>query len=125
MQKIINLLGFVFALFMVFAGVQHFLKPENYLPFVPFFLPLAIPIIYLTGVLEITFGIAYLAPKYRYVGAWGIFILMLIFLPVHIIDIFVATPAIGSKMAAYIRLGVQFLFLALTWHMIKTNKKTV
>lgn len=122
-NKIFQVLGFIFALFIIFGGVQHFLKPDFYLPFVPSFLPLALPIIYLSGVLEITFGLAYFIPKYRHAGAWGILILMLVFLPIHVADIFLANPAIGSKTAAYVRLAVQFLFILLSWQMLQTAKR--
>lgn len=122
LNKIFKGLGFLFALFIVFGGIQHFLKPEFYLPFVPGFLPLAMPIIYASGVLEIAFGIMYFIPKFRHIGAWGILILMLIFLPIHLADVFIDAPAIGSKTAAYIRLPVQFLFIALSWQMVRMSK---
>ncbi len=122
-NKIFQFLGFIFALFIIFGGVQHFLKPDFYLPFVPSFLPFSIPIIYFSGVLEIAFGIAYFIPKYRTLGAWGILTLMLIFLPIHVADIFLDNPAIGSKTAAYVRLAVQFLFILLSWQMLQKAKQ--
>lgn len=125
LNKIFKVLGFFFALFIIYGGVQHFLKPDFYLPFVPSFLPLPMPIIYGSGVLEIIFGIAYFIPKFRYIGAWGILILMLIFLPIHVLDVFMDAPSIGSKTAAYIRLPVQFLFIALSWKMVNMSKPSV
>jgi uncharacterized membrane protein len=123
LSKIFKILGLIFALFIVYGGVQHFLKAEFYLPFVPSILPFAMPIIYASGILEVAFGVAYFIPKYRLIGAWGIFILMLIFLPIHLADVFIDAPAIGSKTVAYVRLPVQFLFIALSWKMIDMAKK--
>ncbi len=104
-----------FALFMLMGGVQHFIKPDFYLPFVPGFLPFPLIIIYLSGVLEIALGLLLLFRKYAGIAALGIFILMLLFLPIHVWDVISDTPAIGSHKAALIRLPFQLLFLAIAW----------
>ncbi|MGQ1911494.1 DoxX family protein [Marinifilum sp. RC60d5] len=108
-------LRILFALFMVVAGVQHFLKPEFFLPFVPGFLGFKIEIIYLSGIIEIALGIFLLIKKYSRMAALGIFVLMILFLPIHIWDVFSDTPAIGTQKAALIRLPIQFLFMAIAW----------
>ncbi|MGZ2368167.1 DoxX family protein [Ancylomarina sp. YFZ004] len=105
----------LFALFMIMGGVQHFLKPDFYLPFVPNFLPFPMTIIYLSGFVEIALGLLLLFRKYAKIAAVGIFMLLLLFLPVHVWDIITDTPAIGSHKAALIRLPFQFLFLAIAW----------
>ncbi|MFT6205060.1 MAG: putative membrane protein [Spirosomataceae bacterium] len=124
LNKVFKVLGFIFALFIVYGGVQHFLEAEFYSPFVPSVFPFAMPIIYLSGILEVVFGVAYFIPKYRLIGAWGIFILMVVFLPIHLADVFIDAPAIGSKTAAYVRLPVQFLFIVLSWKMVDMAKKS-
>lgn len=115
MKTFWKVLSIVLGLFMIFAGVQHFLNPQFYSVFIPSFLPFTLFIIYASGVLEILIGLMLLISKYRYYGAWVMLVLMLIFLPIHIADVFSETPAIGSKQAAYIRLPVQFLLIALAW----------
>lgn len=100
---------------MINAGVQHFLKPEFYIPFVPFFLPFAMPIIYISGAVEILLGAAFIIPKYSKMGALGLMLLMILFLPIHVMDVFSDTPAIGSLQAAIIRVFVQFIFIAIPW----------
>lgn len=110
----------LFALFMIYAGVQHLVKPDFYIPFVPSFLPFTTAIIYSSGIVEILLGIMLIIPKYAKHGASGIFLLMLIFLPIHLWDVFSDTPAIGSHQAALIRLPVQFLFIVLAWKIKKT-----
>ncbi|MFA9370106.1 MAG: DoxX family membrane protein [Labilibaculum antarcticum] len=105
----------LFAIFMIMGGVQHFLKPDSYLPFVPAFLPFPIAIIYLSGLVEIGLGLILVYKKYARIAALGIFILMILFLPIHVWDVFSDAPAIGSQKAALVRLPFQFLFMAIAW----------
>jgi len=120
MKKIWLILKVVLAIFLIFGGVQHFISPNNYIPFVPSFLPFTLAIIYLSGLFEILFGLALFFKKLETIGAWGILILMLLFLPIHIWDVFSKTPAIGSHNAALIRLPIQFLFIFIAWK-VKNN----
>jgi uncharacterized membrane protein len=108
-------LKIVLALFMVYAGVQHFIKPTFYLPFVPNFLPFKLMIVYFSGVLEIALGVLLIVPKYSRWGATGIIWLMIVFLPIHIWDLFIDEPAIGSHKAAMIRLPIQFILIGIAW----------
>lgn len=112
MKIVWRILQVVLALFLIYGGVQHFLKPAGYEPFVPVFLPVKTFIVYLSGVVEIVLGILLLVPKYTKMAATGIIWLMIVFLPIHIWDVFSETPAIGSHNAAMIRLPFQFLFIA-------------
>ena len=120
MKKIWLLLKVVLALLLIFAGAQHFTSPNNYIPFVPSVLPFTLAIVYISGLLEILFGLALFFKKLEIIGAWGILILMLLFLPLHIWDVFSETPAIGSHYAALIRLPVQFLLIFIAWK-VKNN----
>ena len=120
MKKIWLTLKVVLAVFLIFGGVQHFISPNNYIPFVPSFLPFTMVIIYISGLFEILFGLALFFKKLEIIGAWGILILMLLFLPLHIWDVFSETPAIGSHNAALIRLPVQFLLIFIAWK-VKNN----
>ena len=112
MKIVWKVLQVLLALFLIYAGIQHFIKPSFYEPFVPVFLPGKTAIVYASGVVELILGILLLVPKYTKLAATGIIILMLIFLPIHVWDVFSETPSIGSHPAALIRLPVQFLFIA-------------
>jgi len=112
MKIVWKVLQVLLALFLIYAGVKHFLTPEFYEPFVPAFLPAKTVIVYLSGVVEIVLGVLLFVPKYTKKAATGVIVLMLIFLPVHIWDVFSDTPAIGSHTAAMIRVPFQFVFIA-------------
>jgi uncharacterized membrane protein len=118
-KKIIKLiLTFFFGAFMVFGGVNHFLKPEMYFPFFPDFLPKEI-LNFAAGAMEIVIGVGAFIPKFRKAACLGILILMLMFLPLHIWDVFRDNPAIGTHEAALVRLPIQFLFIAWAWFIYK------
>ncbi|GGK38818.1 MULTISPECIES: DoxX family protein [Flavobacteriaceae] len=121
--KIWNILKIVIALFMIYAGIQHFIKPAFFMPFVPEFLPLKTTIIYASGVAEILVGVLLLIKKYAKIGAIGILVLLFLFLPIHIWDVFAEAPAIGSQKAALIRLPIQFLLIFIVWK-IKNSVST-
>lgn len=112
MKIVWRILQVILALFLIYAGVQHFLKPAFYEPFVPAFLPAKTMIVYGSGVIEILLGVMMLIPKYTKLGATGIMWLMIVFLPIHIWDVFSENPSIGSRNAALIRLPIQFLLIA-------------
>jgi len=123
MSKFWNILKIVIALFMIYAGIQHFVKPEFFLPFVPEFLPLKTTIVYVSGIAEILVGLLLLIKKYAKIGAFGILVLLFLFLPIHIWDVFAEAPVIGSRKAALIRLPIQFLLIFIVWR-IKNSVST-
>jgi uncharacterized membrane protein len=107
------------AVFMMYGGVQHFLNATYYTPFVPDFLIFKTAIIYISGFIEIAIGLLLLIRKYEGIGAFALFVLMLVFLPLHVWDVFSDTPAIGSHQAALVRLPVQFVLIAISWKLQK------
>ncbi len=115
-RVIITILRYLLAIFMIYAGIQHFVKPDFYIPFVPSFLPFTKFFILSSGVVEILLGaMLLLKGKFARYGAFGIFLLMLVFLPIHVKDVFVDNPAIGTHKLALIRLPFQFVFIGWAW----------
>ena len=107
-------LTFLFGALMISAGIGHFLKPATFFPFIPDFLPQA-AINYLAGILEIVVGVGVFIPRFRSLSTLGILVMMLLFLPLHVIDVFKENPAIGSHQAALVRLPIQFVLIAWAW----------
>ncbi|QDP86615.1 hypothetical protein FNJ88_01615 [Chryseobacterium sp. SNU WT5] len=106
---------------MMVAGVYHLFNPEFYVPIVPSFLPFPLAIVYGSGMVELLLGVItlFLNHKYTKYGMLGIFILMVIFLPLHIADALKDQPVIGSHTVAYVRLVIQFLLIWLSWKSFK------
>ena len=120
MKTIKLILTLLFGVFLIIGGVNHFLTPAMYFPFIPDFLPQEV-INYLAGIMEIILGIGVFVPKFRPMATFGIFLMMLIFLPLHILDIFKENPAIGSHQAAFLRLPLQFVLILWAWFIQKRN----
>ena len=119
-----NLIYLVFiillGLLLIAGGIAHFRIPGLSDPFIPDFLPKDLVHIGV-GVTELVLGVGIFIPQLRTQAAWGIFILMLCFLPLHALDLFREKPAIGSLKLAIIRIPFQFLFIYMAWYVAKMN----
>ncbi len=93
---------------------MHLIKPKLFKHFIPDGLPKN-TINYIVGVIEFTLGLGLLFPRSKAYAAMGIFILMILFLPIHIWDVTKERPAIGSKKLAMIRIPLQFLLMYFAW----------
>ncbi|MDA9951555.1 hypothetical protein N9D31_03160 [Oligoflexaceae bacterium] len=74
----------VMALLYSAAGVNHFISPEFYRPMMPAYLPWHDFLIYLSGAIEIVFGVSLFFEKTRTLAAWGIILLLIAVFPAHI-----------------------------------------
>ena len=117
MAKLKIVLTIVFAVVMILAGINHTFNPGLYKPFIPDWIPLLLTNIFI-GIIEIAIGIGLMLPSYRRKAAILLFILMILFLPLHVADVFKMHPAIGSHTLAYIRLPVQFVLIYWAWYII-------
>ena len=71
--------------FYIFAGSNHFLNPEFYMPLIPDYLQdYSLVINGVAGVVEIGFGLMLLFPGLRKWGALGIVIMLFSFIPSHV-----------------------------------------
>jgi len=114
-------LTWIFALLMIAAGVNHIVRPQFYAAFIPDWLPL-IAVNYLTGVIEAAIGAGLLFYSSRRAAAIAAVLLMVCFLPFHLVDTFKAHPAIGSVLLAWIRLPFQFVLIYWAWFLVPPAK---
>lgn len=122
MNKVQLTFAFGFAAILIIAGFNHFINPKMYSPFIPDWMPLLLTNIFI-GVIEVALGVGLLLKKYQKIAAFGVFILMLLFLPLHFVDVFKEHPAIGSKTVAIIRLPIQFLLIWCPWYIYKPKNQ--
>jgi|TARA_B110000238_G_scaffold124996_1_gene135144 uncharacterized membrane protein len=104
------ILKIIFAVFFIYAGIMHFIKPAFFKHFIPNGFP-KLTVNYIVGVIEFGLGLGLFFPQVVSYSAYGIFILLIVFLPIHVWDATKKRPAIGSKIFAYIRIPLQFLLM--------------
>ena len=117
MKTLRTALTWIFAVLMIAAGINHMLHPESYAAFIPNWLP-GIAVNYITGVTEAAIGIGLLFYTSRRAAAIAAVLLMVCFLPIHLIDAFRTHPAIGSVLLAWIRLPFQFVLIYWSWFLV-------
>lgn len=113
--------AYVFGLFLLVAGINHFLNPEFYAAFIPYWMSQDFANVS-SGIAEIVLGLGLFVPATRRWAAWGALALMTVFLPLHVWDVLRDDPAIGSRTAAWVRLPVQFLFMAWMWWLARDRQ---
>jgi uncharacterized membrane protein len=72
------------AIFMIGAGVMHFVRPEFYLKILPPYLPWHRELVYLSGVAESGLGLLLLVPRYSRWAAWGLIALLIAVFPANV-----------------------------------------
>ncbi|MGI8883433.1 MAG: DoxX family protein [Pyrinomonadaceae bacterium] len=107
----------------VLAGANHFINPDFYLKMMPPFLPAPLFLVYLSGVLEIAFGVFLLVPRYSRFAAFGLIALLIAVFPANI---YMAMNSQlfseFSPLALYARLPLQLLFIVWTFWYAKNDE---
>ncbi|WP_431294113.1 DoxX family protein [Pedobacter sp. P26] len=105
----------VYALFYVLAGCNHFLSIAVYYVIMPKWLPAPGFLIYFSGILEIILGFLLLFNKTRKLASVLIILMLIAFLPAHIYMIRKAPFMLGQIMItpliAWLRLPFQLVFI--------------
>lgn len=115
MTKLSKITGYTLGAILIISAAGHIFAPEVSSDFIPDFLPkTAVHIA--TAIVEFILGIGVFFPAYRKRALMGIAILMMLFLPLHIIDLFRENPVIGSITAAIVRIPFQLLFIFMAWY---------
>ena len=111
--------------FYMIAGINHFRDPFSYIKIIPDYLPWPHTLNYLAGCFEISFSMLLVFEKTRRLAAFGIILMLIAFLPVHI-SMIANTPVYLSilKVTALIA-WLRLLFvqpLLILWAYIYSNK---
>jgi len=75
---------YLLAVIFILGGVNHFRKPKIYERIMPPYLPAHNSLVLISGILEMLFGFMLITKENQPIGAWGIIILLVLFIPIHI-----------------------------------------
>lgn len=75
---------YLMAALYISAGLVHFINPKFYRPLMPPIIPMHDLMIYLSGFAEVILGSALFFEKTRSFAAWGVILLLIAVMPVHI-----------------------------------------
>ena len=103
---------YLMASIYILAGLNHFRKPKMYERIIPPYLPNAKLLNILSGFAEILFGLSLMIADYSSFGAWGIILLLIAFLTVHIYMLQDKKAGFGlPKWLLWLRIPLQFLLI--------------
>lgn len=121
MKYLLIIIRLFFASILIISGFYHFFNPTFFNELIPDFLPKLV-VNYGIGILEIALGIGLFIKGSRKKAAFGVLLLMLLFLPIHIWDALKENPMVGSKIAAYFRIFFQFILIGSAYLMCNKEK---
>ncbi len=105
----------LFAVLYIGAGINHFRIPKFYCKMIPPYWRYPKFFNLFSGFLEILFGVMVLIPATQTFGAWGIIILLILFLTVHVYMIQVRDNLFSSVPVWILWFRVPLQFVLLYW----------
>ena len=100
------------------TGVAHFALAEPISRMLPPWVPGRIPLVYVTGVIELAAALAVLHPRLRRLVAWGLIVMLVLFLPVNVYAALQRIPLgghEGGSLYLLVRVPLQALLIAWIW----------
>ena len=126
MSLIKRIFSVLLSLAMILAGVSHFTMTATYEAIVPAYLPAALALVYISGVIEILLGIALQVPSMRRMAGWGMIALFIAVLPANINQAMHNLQPPGLEMSQnmlWIRIAMQFVLIAWAWWMTRPDHR--
>lgn len=75
---------YLMGVLLVLAGMNHFRKPKIYERIIPPYIPAPSAMVMVSGVAEMILGFMLMNKNTQDVAAWGIIVMLIAFIPVHI-----------------------------------------
>ena len=96
---------------------MHFVKPDFYMNIMPPYLPLHLPLVYLSGFFELALGLLILVPRFSRFAAWGMIALLIAVFPANIYVYQHQELLPASPIVHLLRLPLQIVFILWAyWH---------
>lgn len=115
------------AVAMVWVGVMHFTRAENFVGIVPAALPAKLWLVWISGAAEIAGGLGLLIPRTRKWAGYGLIALYVAVFPANV-NMAVNHLPMGATVvpawAAWARLPFQAVFIAVAWWVSRDDEAT-
>ncbi|SRR5690606_34973205 len=103
---------YLLGILLVLAGMNHFRKPKLYEGIIPSYIPSHSAMVLLSGIAEMILGFMLMNKNTQSEAAWGIIIMLLLFIPVHIFMLQNEKASMKlPKWLLIIRLPLQFVLM--------------
>ena len=111
---IIHILALIYGVPFVLIGIEHFREPQKFVDIVPKYMPFALFLVYLTGVIEIMGGLGIIYPETRIMAGRCMALFLLAVYPANFHMWINDVPYNGNRLTTQghlVRLFVQFLLI--------------
>jgi uncharacterized membrane protein len=107
-------LAFGYGIPFILVGIEHFRSPQKFVDIVPNYLPFALLLVYLTGIMEVAGGLGIIYPETRIMAGRFMALFLLAVYPANFYMWTNGIPFNGTKLTTnghLVRLFVQFLLI--------------
>lgn len=113
MNRFKHISRWLYGLFFMAAGVNHFLNTPFYVSIMPPYLPWPVALVYLSGVAEIGLGGLLLFERWSRLAAWGLIALLLAVFPANVhMALHPELYPWASSLGLWFRLSLQGILIA-------------
>lgn len=110
----VHILAVVYGVPFILIGIEHFREPQKFVDIVPKYMPFALFLVYLTGIMEIIGGLGIIYPETREVTGRLMVLFLIAIYPANLNMWINDIPFNGTRLTTQghlIRLSVQILLI--------------
>ncbi len=111
---IVHVLALIYGVPFILIGIEHFREPQKFVDIVPKYLPFALFLVYLTGLIEIIGGLGIIYPETRELAGRLMVLFLLVIYPANFNMWINDIPYNGTRLTTQghlVRLSVQILLI--------------
>lgn len=110
----VHILALIYGIPFILVGIEHFRDPQKFVDIVPKYMPFALFLVYLTGVIEIVGGLGIIYPETREITGRLMVLFLIAIYPANFNMWINDIPYNGTRLTTQghlVRLSVQFLLI--------------
>ena len=111
---LVHFLALGYGIPFILVGIEHFRSPQKFVDIVPNYLPFALFLVYLTGIMEIVGGLGIIYPNTRVITGRLMVLFLIAIYPANFNMWINDIPYYGTRLTTQghlVRLSVQFLLI--------------